>query len=73
MNIRITEDQLNVINQMISFQCLTLTAEDAVMEMLANDIHDIERILGELKQLKAMQNQFINLNEIGRPKLYIVK
>lgn len=73
MNIQISNEHIDVINEMIALQGLSITAEDAVMEMLADNINGIERILSELKELKAMQNQTINLNQIGRPKLYLVK
>ena len=73
MNIQINEDQLHVINEMISIRGLSISAESAIYEMLNDDISGIERMLTESKELKAMQNQTINLNETGRSKLYLVK
>ncbi len=68
MNIQISEYQINVVNEMIAFQCLSMTAEDAVIEMINDDINGIERTLNELKELKKKQQQLIK-----RPKFYIVK
>ena len=68
MNIQISNEHINVINEMIALQGLSINAEDAVMEMLANDINGIERTLNELKELKKKQQQLIN-----RSKFYVVK
>ena len=68
MNVQINEDQLNVVNEMIVLQNLSISAEFAIQELINDSFVDLERVLENLKKLKSDQEKLID-----RRKFYIVK
>ena len=68
MNIQISDEQVDVIEEMIILHGSQISVEGAILEMLNDDILDVARILDDLKELKSNQEKLTK-----RPKLYIVK
>ena len=68
MNIQISNEQIDVINEMISFYGLEISPEGAILEIVGDGILDVARILDDLKELKSNQEKLTL-----RPKLYLVK